>query len=152
MSFSVTRSIDPFPYLMFLLLGLALATSVLVHNSRPHDLTESSYEYGDLGAIRNKDVCISTSTQLPYWEVKVEIVDELDDAVGRWNPLYKSIQLRDRGGTDIDTVAHEVYHMVEDVMDWYDITDPHVGAYLQGNWTKCVLGVVQHQGQFRFAD
>ena len=132
-----------FAIIWFTILGLI----VLI----PVRSDDSEYQYFDTGAIRDGSTCISTSIQLPYWEVEVKI-EEIEGIAGRWHPVDKIIILNPTGGLDVNTVSHEVYHMVEDVMKWYDIEDPHVGAYLQGNWTECVLSVVQRQGQFKFAD
>ena len=139
--------------LVILLLCLAVFKVLLIDTIlQPQYLKVDTYEYGDTGALRNGNVCVSTSRQLPYWKVKVDVVDDLGTALGSWHPTAKNIKLSEKGGIDIDTVSHEVYHMVEDVIEWYNITDPHMGAYLQGNWTRCVLEVVQHQGDFKFSD
>lgn len=110
---------------------------------------KKEYEYFDLGAVRKNNTCISASRQLPYWEVDVEFV-ESDVFAGQWSPWGNKIRLVPGEGDNVDTVAHEVYHMVEDKMEGYNITDPHVGAYLQGSWTACVLDVVHHHEESNF--
>lgn len=140
--------IDPLPIII-----IPLCILGLIFTCQPQEGEEHKYEYGDTGAISNENICISTSRQLPNWFIKVLVVDEIEDnAVGQWSPSEMTIRLKKKGGTDVNTIAHEVYHMVEDIMEQFDITDPHVGAYLQGNWTECVLDVIQHQGQFKFSN
>jgi len=91
-----------------------------------------------------KNKCVATGDYFDGMEVQVNF-KELDGAVGRWIPSQMTIDLSPKGGMDVDTVAHEVFHFVEDVMEWYDIKDPHYGAYLQGNWTDCVWQLVLHE-------
>lgn len=156
MTFSVTRSIDPLLWFLHLLLAFSVSTSIWLYNKAPDypSQQDSTYEYGDLGAIRYGDKCLSTSQQLPWWEVHVVIVEESDNFNGQWEsgPAGYWIKLLKGSGTDVDTIAHEVYHMVEHIMETANVEDPHVGAYLQGNWTECVLSIVQRQGQFKFAE
>lgn len=98
--------------------------------------------------------CLASGNYFDGLEVQV-VFTEMDGAVGRWTPSERKIELSPKGGMDVDTVAHEVFHMVEDVMRWYQIPDPHYGAYLQGNWTACVWKLVENEQEkdkpkFRF--
>lgn len=46
--------------------------------------------------------------------------------------------------TDVSTIAHEVSHFVDDVMQSRSIKDDETRAYLQGHYTKCAYRKVQH--------
>lgn len=50
-------------------------------------------------------------------------------------------------GSDIDTVAHEVHHMVDTMMKRYNIQDDHYAAWLQGSFTSCIWHIVEHDLQ-----
>lgn len=87
----------------------------------------------------------------------IEPGDEID-YYGRWIPSENLIVLNSEGGLDINTVAHEVYHVVQTKMDEYEVVDPHWGAYMQGALTNCVWDLVDYDvtqakhGKFRFAE
>lgn len=77
--------------------------------------------------------CVSKSMKA---SVGVYVVDKLpNDYVGRYYADRQVIVLVD---TDIETVAHEVSHFVDDVMRTKQIEDGETRAYLQGYFTDCV--------------
>lgn len=110
-------------------------------------------------AYHDENVCASNSE---FFDIQVAVryiphSPEIEFA-GQWRPAENLILLNERSGVDIDTVAHEVYHMVETKMKEYKVADPHYGAYLQGAFTNCVWTLVEQdvieasQPRFRFAN
>ena len=90
-----------------------------------------------------------------YFDIyfKVVYVASTTDFAGQWSPQDRVISLNEEGGRDIDTVAHEVSHMVDTVMESHHISDDHFEAYLQGVYTLCVWQIVEadmYSGTFRF--
>jgi hypothetical protein len=103
-------------------------------------------EYSDTAAHANLEEykCMSYKQGMFDFDIQVEFV-KMEGAVGKWIPSLDTIRLAPNGGMDIDTVAHEVHHMVENKMKEYNVQDSHYAAYLQGNWTGCVWKIVQEQ-------
>lgn len=115
---------------------------VLVKDKIKAELNPQDYQYSDTGVLPLHDTneCVSTSSFLNE-RIKVEYRD-IEGAYGTWNNRDNIITLNPDGGFDTDTISHEVFHFVEDVMEEYEIRDPHFGAYLQGRWTACVIAIV----------
>lgn len=138
--------------LVFVVLGYALGEIISKASFEPY--RNDGYEYHDASAWmdHDKNICFSSGD---FFDIEVEILystdlgaDELDNTViGQWqtNELThkNTIYLRDRAGLNIETVSHEVSHMVDTMMVRYKIEDPHFRAYLQGYWTQCVWKVVE---------
>ena len=97
-------------------------------------------EYYEVGAWThpNKNSCISIS--LGDYEVKVVFGEIEGDAIGQWNPSIDTIYLEDYG---VDTVSHEVHHMVDDAYQTFNMGDDHLKAYMQGFYTGCVMEIVE---------
>lgn len=87
------------------------------------------------------------STGGEFFDFTVSVVyvnpAEAIDYLGQYNEENKTISLNTDGGLKVGIVAHEVFHMVEHVMDEYKVADPHYGPYLQGVFTSCVWGLVE---------
>ncbi len=86
-----------------------------------------------------KDLCIATELG---FVVKVEFAHDLGGNLGSWNPYTMTITLSD---TSVDTVAHEVHHMTEDMLRKLHIKESHMPAYMQGFFTQCVYGIVERR-------
>lgn len=78
---------------------------------------------------------------------------------GRWEVERQRILLSMSTGLDIDTVAHEVSHAVDSIMDEYQFQDEHYEAYLQGRLTRCIWEIVDYdinppekEEKFRFSN
>jgi len=67
-----------------------------------------------------------------------------DDVIGRWDSNTNTMSLMQPGGLDVQTVAHEVSHMVDSFMAQQPNIDPHYEAYMQGFWTWCVYSIMIH--------
>lgn len=109
-------------------------------------------EYWEVGAWThpNKNSCIST--ELGDYEVKV-VFGEIDgNAIGVWQPRNDTIYLE---AYDVDTVSHEVHHMVDDAYQKFNMGDDHLKAYMQGFYTGCVMEIVERyeraNSDFNFA-
>lgn len=124
--------------LLFFLLGISVYTAYLEFNER--FFMNKDIDYGNTGAfaLHSRSSCVGNAEPFKDWEAKVEY-RSLEGAVGRWTPSTRTIALDPIGGIDVNTIAHEVAHMVDDMMVIYKVQDPHIEAYLQGNWTECVL-------------
>lgn len=129
----------------FLLLYLLFTTPFIMGwfiNHTQYDRMDETYEWSDMSAFTHpqKDVCIGTGNGIDF---NVDVIFEPNmEPLGRWENDTRTIKLRE---VDIDTVAHEVNHLVKDLVKQYGITDPHYEAYAQGFWTKCVWDIVQRK-------
>lgn len=92
------------------------------------------------------NVCFFADTTL--FDETVQIIypdyNPEDKVIGRWHRDYNTIELMKPNGMNVQTVAHEVSHMVDTFMERYPGIDPHYEAYLQGFWTWCVYEIMQH--------
>lgn len=99
--------------------------------------SRDTYTYGDMKAKPN----FQTNTCTGVDGYKVYIVhDTSTEELGSWDYENATIRLN---RTSVDTIAHEVHHMVYDYLLDKGISDPHMYAYAQGYWTQCVYDVVQ---------
>jgi len=102
---------------------------------------ENSVEYWDLAVYAKGSKCVN-SGDLGF-EIKVEFKDLGDRRLGEYKVREKTIYLSE---TDIDTVAHEVYHATQDIILNYGLKDDEeYGAYLQGFLTGCVMEIVYNR-------
>lgn len=107
------------------------------NKDQPSDYSDtSSFAYHD------KNICKSTGNFFDI-EISVEYPSDTKNFVGRWEPRKNRILLELGAGSDIDTIAHEVHHMVDTMMNRYGVEDDHYGAYLQGSFTRCVWEIVE---------
>lgn len=72
------------------------------------------------------------------FEIKVEQMDA-DIALARWKPLERTIYISEQSA-NIDTFAHEVYHMVQ-TMDVKFKMEEEQEAFMQGSFTECVYNL-----------
>lgn len=150
-----------------IVLSFALFLSIYTtHRDRPTVVEVEHVEVTDPVAYNlaratgdhEENTCWFEDTAL--WDEKVFIVypDESpdDDVIGTWDYDTRTIALMQPGGLDVQTVAHEVSHMVDDFMAQLPGVDPHYEAYMQGYWTECVWRILQYDieetrsGKFRF--
>lgn len=118
--------------------GTLLATEV------EFSLAKQPTDYSDTSsfAYHDENRCKSTGN---FFDINIEVVypSEMEDAVGRWVARNDEIELELGRGSDIDTIAHEVHHMVDTMMDRYNVKDDHYAAWLQGSFTRCVMEIVE---------
>lgn len=62
---------------------------------------------------------------------------------GLWSGDTMEMYLNPKNGMDIDTIAHEAWHAVDDMLVRFDVEDGHYGAYMQGRLTYCVWLLVE---------
>lgn len=94
----------------------------------------------------DSNVCRFATNELFTEEVTILYPDynPADKVAGRWNPASNTIELMQPNGLSVQTVAHEVSHMVDTFMAQQPNIDPHYEAYMQGFWTWCVYEIMQH--------
>lgn len=102
--------------------------------------------YSDVKAIIDHEAnnCRTDSNFFDF-NVTLRYIENSEDIdfAGRWDYNQKLMLLNQETGVDISTVAHEVAHMVQGVMEEYRVEDPHYGPYLQGVFTECVWMLVE---------
>lgn len=105
----------------------------------------SDYNGVQINISHTDNVCRWTRANVADISITVNYTEPSDeiDYFGIWFPAENLIVLNIDGGLDINTVAHEVYHVVQTKMDEYEIADPHWGAYIQGGLTTCVWKLVE---------
>lgn len=114
-------------------------------------------DYSDTSslAVPAESKCIATSERMSGFEIKI-VYEDREGLDGTWNANTKTIMLDTDSGEEVNTIAHEVSHAVDDIMIWYDFKDPHYEAWLQGSYTSCVWQVVQSklraESNFKFYD
>lgn len=115
-------------------------------NEQPGDYSDTS-----AFAYHKENICRSTGN---FFDIELRIsyhpAEAMPNAIGKWIPGAYAIMLREDVGMDIDTIAHEVSHMVDTVMDDYNVKDQHYEAWLQGQWTRCVWEIVEKDIKFNF--
>jgi len=129
---------------VLLITGL-IAQYSYYHFTSPIDKMEDGYEYSDMSVLAHKNTCIATGRDIDF-KVNIEFDEkllEMHGALGKW--YNKTNTLVIKRDTDIDTVAHEASHIVDDFMKQYRIKEPHYRAYAQGAWTQCVYDVVNNE-------
>lgn len=126
--------------------------SVGLYNERSElQVSNDSYfvsigETIDFDVEGNKDAEIGTCHDPVLMSgVTVFVVDafERDSVLGKFfsNP-YPVIVLKDIA---VDTVAHEVSHLVDYIVSRKRISDTETRAYLQGYYTGCVISLVSEE-------
>lgn len=113
----------------------------------PSDTMQHGYGHYDMSAFTHptEDRCIATGDDIDY-EINVSFDENYlndADAIGRWDNRTNTVYLTKK--TDVDTIAHEVSHLVDDFLKQDNLTDPHYRAYAQGYWTQCVYEIVNQQ-------
>ena len=147
--------------LMFLL-GLCVAVVIYeIQKERPINIEEGGIEVWKLADVvpnLNDNECTFVEGS-PFKEtVHIYYPEKTDEVNGRWNEDVNVIELMQPTGLDVETVAHEVSHMVDSFMIKYNVQDPHFEAYMQGYWTECVMKIMEddiaifESGRFRFAE
>lgn len=100
------------------------------------------------------NTCFFATTTL--FNEKVQVVyreyNPEDKVAGRWNPNTNTIELMRPVGFNVQTVSHEVSHMVDDFMAQQPTLDPHFEAYMQGFWTWCVYEIMKNDTGAECAD
>lgn len=127
--------------IVFLVFGLITQFSYY-HFTSPVDKLEGGYEYWDMSVLAHENNCIATGTGIKF-KVNVEFDEELlerNNALAKW--YNQTNTLRIKRDADVDTIAHEASHIVDDFLKQYRIKEPHYRAYAQGAWTQCVYDIV----------
>lgn len=109
------------------------ATTQEIKNT-PADI---SYEMAQVLGDHDSNTCWFIDTTVFNEEFKMVYVPRTDDVIGRWDNSNNTISIMFPGGTTTGTVAHEVSHLVDDLMVEYNVDDEHFEAYLQGFLTEC---------------
>lgn len=102
------------------------------------------------------------NSDIVEYEVKTVyfVNDETNQTLaGEWDPTSRTIALSQSKGLDVDTVSHEVAHVVETLFEIYNFEDSHYGPHIQGDFTACVWDIVQEdvrlsekEEKFKFAN
>lgn len=79
-------------------------------------------------------------------------LDPENEVLGSWYEDLNVILLTSPDGLTVQTVAHEVSHMVDTFMLQQPDIDPHYEAYMQGYWTECVYDIVREDAEWDFND
>lgn len=137
---------DRFFVLSTIIYLILIGTHTVEYNFN-NPLSKQPGDYTDTSAVPNHDenICKSTGNFFDI-EVAVSYVNDpvdMEGVVGMWVASRDTIMLRTDHGADIDTVAHEVSHMVDTMMERYKVQDNHYEAWLQGQWTRCVWEIVE---------
>lgn len=109
---------------------------------REHVFTDSSNTFvANADAIPKqyyKGVCRSETFKD---EADVYMMPERKTGIlGQYIANQRAIVLRSK---DIDTIAHEVSHLVDSIVATHGINDGESRAYLQGYFTKCVYDTIR---------
>lgn len=120
------------------LFSLALVAQFAWYNLPEYE--DKSQNYADVSAFMHptKDACLASGNRFKY--VVNVVFDDSMEPMGEWLESTKTLKLRD---TDVDTIAHEVNHLVHSMLRENHITDDHMFAYAQGFWTQCVFDIVE---------
>lgn len=130
----------------------------IAEDKKKETLTPQPSDYSEVYKItadHDENTCSDNSE---YFDInfKVVYVASITNFAGQWSPVDKILSLSEKDGLDIGTVAHEVSHMVDTIMESHHLADEHYEAYLQGAYTTCVWMLVKQdlieseQPKFRF--
>lgn len=147
-------------------MGLLLGVAITLAGIRGHQqliqseisatstptLNEPQYHLAEVTGDHESNKCWFKDTTMFNEEVLVvypEIIEYLDEdkkseVIGRWNADVNVIELMQPKGLTVQTVSHEVSHMVDTFMERYPGIDPHYEAYMQGYWTECIYQLMEY--------
>lgn len=132
-------------YILFIILVVLVYLPPVSHMIESEEDESPDYNGIQINISHTDNVCRWTRVNVADISITVNYTEPSDeiDYFGIWFPAENLIVLNIDGGLDINTVAHEVYHVVQTKMDEYEIADPHWGAYIQGGLTTCVWKLVE---------
>lgn len=118
------------------------------YNTESHQIVEDVEQFQAVRADgdHTSNTCWFADTSLFNATITIAYPDfnPEDKVKGRWNADTNTIELMQPTGLNVQTVAHEVSHMVDTFMEQQPTIDPHYEAYMQGFWTWCVYEIMQH--------
>jgi hypothetical protein len=109
------------------------------HEELPYELSVVDGEHGNNTCFFADTTVFNDVITIVYPDFNSE-----DKVLGRWNADTSTIELMQPNGLTVQTVAHEVAHAVDTIMEKHPNIDPHFEAYLQGHLTWCVYEIMQH--------
>lgn len=137
----------------YVFLIVALITLVIFHHKIlfvPKGTSVfSKYQTAQAIPVHDLNVCQSEPYGGTFSEqIKISYPDTIKNedgsiTIGQWDSANNVLSLMQPDGLNIQTVAHEVSHLVDTLMIRYAIQDEHYEAYLQGFWTECVYEILQ---------
>lgn len=119
-----------------------------------------NFEYVLVDGSHEDNTCWFKTNELFTEKVQIFYPDFNPDTgvLGTWDYASSTIELMQPDGLNIQTVAHEVSHLVDDFMSQQPDIDPHYRAYMQGFWTWCVYEIMledikdAQESKFGFSD
>lgn len=137
---SVVPPCSTMKYVVAFVLGIWGTIGVYQWNSFGEETLPQGYEYSDMSVFTHptESRCIGTGNNVSF-DIGIVFEDLEDDTIGEWRPESQEIALEDM---TVDTMAHEVSHAVEDILEDHGIQHEHLEAYLQGYLTQCVYDIV----------
>lgn len=130
--------------LLMVFLAFGLITQYSYYNfTSPVDKAVDGYEWWDMAVLAHENTCIASGTGINF-KVTVKFDEELleaNNAIAKWYNQTNTLQIKK--DADVDTIAHEASHIVDDFLKQYRIEEPHYRAYAQGAWTQCIYDIVK---------